>query len=367
MFPFYLVLLPAVLPLMLVIKTWSTASALVKRSQSPAFSMSNYAVTVLAVVLTFFGFEHSLLIRAAMLIAALSLALVLISAITWPFNPFSWFYAVVDWPARFTAAPEKLQGTQFLANPKQSAEKLSDILSGLQASHKNLRGPLGLTSDFMDVLLVLGFTRKFVTSLVHASFLFALGAYGIAFLQPTKSAFTGLVPDTLQESLFSFFFYSFLTLVSGETGILASTQSAQLWLIASKLTSICFLVILVSTFSILSRERARETMDKLQSSKREASGRIEDRVFDVIVAAQAAGAFDPKAREVLLRFEKFANLEPERLRQWQGAMNTESAVAAGGPDSDLEERIASLSESERVRLRTAAARRQTFLPQVLRR
>jgi hypothetical protein len=248
--------------------------------------------------------------------------------------------------------------SKFIASPTEFVAKLHGLLSSLQTSRNSLRQPVGVSFDDVDVFLVVGFARKFLVTVLHAAFLLGLGAYSIARLSVDgPHTFAGLIPVRFSESWFAFASYSFLTLVAGETGILASSEAAQIWVVVAKLTSLSLLVILVATFSILSRDRARQTLSRLEESKLRGVAHLERRMLELILTAQAAGAVDSKAREVLFGMAQLETLPDDDKQQWVGALALERLITSDHPGrgTQLEPRVAKLTEQQRRQLRVMLA------------
>src|SRR5690606_35556837 len=114
---------------------------------------------------------------AVLILAALGVSFVLISLATWVFQPLAWASTALSWTIGFHLRNAKSKefpaATEFTATSGHAHERARQAVKALADAHANIaKASAGLRKTFADTLLVAGFTRKFLVSLVHVGILF---------------------------------------------------------------------------------------------------------------------------------------------------------------------------------------------------
>ena len=320
-FPFYLVLFPIVLPTVALLRAYAGVTWLAKSSQQIGVSASCYGLTALLWLCISYG-PYARTITCLFLFLAAALALYNVFSLSaWVLAPFAWLNRLQEWVVtaqeKQMMAGSKSDLDRFANDPSKNAEQFTAFIKRFKSTHESIRKIGESSPEGVDLLLVLGFSAKLLTAIVEASVLLGMGAFLINTVPGGVQAFLGLPSERFASSWFDYIYYAFQVLLAGPTEVVANSVGGRIWVVLAKLISVAFLVVVVATFTILTRDRARSSAEKLRSHIEQALRRIEQLLLGAVVVAASSGVLASNVLNELPPVETLTALseeDRERLR-----------------------------------------------------
>lgn len=339
-FPLYVLLYPLFAPYLVLRVVFSATAGGIRRSQEILASLFPYALTVAAFSLLIW-LPGELTSLVALALCSLSLVYIFLSLVTWLFRPLSWaamaFDRFLKW-RRSRMEKHLLPSDEELRSGSPEAKnRLKEAVRELLTTHKLLCEFPGLQQRQQDVLLTLGFSRKFFVSVVHASFLFGLIHFSLASaLDPPGARYAGLPVGELQNTWFAYVFFATMNLIGGEPGGHPVTVSAQLAVLGNSLYGIGLFVLLVTTFSMLTREHAGERVKHLVDRVYEMVRTSEHQLLRVAVLASATGSLSDEIVSELEAVKVLKYASEEQRFAFTGAILLHKSMHAYQTVNDFE-------------------------------
>jgi hypothetical protein len=260
-----------------------------RESQTLYGSILPYVLTGVSLALLASA-PHPYRTYTALILLAVDAFALLASLTMWISTPFPWGARAL----RFFVKGYKHQADSqaFIEAQDLAAARaipLPDPSKTLKAL-KDLRDNLGriavFKGMFQDDILLVAFARKYFFSLVHLAVAFGLIHFSIGRLSSgTDVTYTLLSATSLRADLFEHVWFALMTLISGNSGILALTTSARVAVGFNALTGVALLILLITMFSLVSRERARTVLEEITTSFREITHAVERGLAFFLIAA----------------------------------------------------------------------------------
>jgi hypothetical protein len=284
--PLYIILWPIIAALLVLVWGMTTTLTVAKSSQTLLWSLLPLTVTAVS-VWTATSRPTIASIGLVALIATANLVVVLVSVITWVFVPLRWITSLLPWLLRFqhkltvtTALPTVEEvGKDPVAARVRFRTAIHERLSALESTRKSPR----ISEEYQDVLLLVGFARKFLVALVHTALLFALLHWSTAVSEQGAAAYSGLPLTGFRDAWFYYVDFAFMSLVTGQTAIAPVSSIARLVTLINTLWGVGYLVLLVTAFSMLSRDRARAAATSVTAAINQTGLRLETELSDAVV------------------------------------------------------------------------------------
>lgn len=333
LYPFYVLTWPLWLATLVTTNFFTLLSGTLRRSQKFLGSLLPYAVTsVTCVAATLAPYPYW---RALVLIfGSLSLLLVLISLAAWVFEPLSWVSAALSWNVRFNirnAGRTPLPTLdELLGNAPKARENLKIAATAIASAHTNLqKTPAGYEQIFRDALIAAAFARKFLMSLVHVGLLFSLAHFAVNY-QPGAAesvSYSGITNAPFGSTWFEYLYFALMTLITGDVGVEPVATSARVLVLLNAYSGVAFLVLLVTIFSMITRERVRNAVGRALADTNAAITTLERRALEVAFLAVYGRALEPGV-ESELRKISVSTLPSEKASAYRGVLVIQAIVTA---------------------------------------
>jgi hypothetical protein len=248
------------------------------------------------------------------------------------------------------ATISKLPSDEQLAQPepKTRQEFNAGVKSIVSARLNGDRLPS--TPLFADQVVVAAFARKFGVSLLHVAFIFGLIHFALNSMPPNVgNGYSGLPIGTLGANWFDYAYYAFMTLVSGNVRVDALTPSTRLAVAANALTGVLFLAILVTTYSMVTRERAKKTMADLLTQSKNCAGEMERMLLSALIRANSTGILNDELAAEFTKVAEFKGLDPAEGNAYRGIL----ALGKASIQLERDKRVDDLALIQRVRAQPA--------------
>lgn len=266
-FPLYVLFWPITILGLVSRQIWRALRAGVQNVQRPIWSLIPYLSTG-AAILILVVWPAPGIASVVIALALLSLLLIGVSLIVWIFRPLAWASNTLAWfislGLREGSQPRIPSRRELVHASEEVRSQLESGITTLRTWHNVLTKLQIPGPAYQDTMLILGFARKFFVSILHTGFLFGLIHFTLnRFSQPEHPQYQGLPVGDFSSHWFVYFYYGMMNLLTGETGALPLSTGASIFTLFNSLTGMLFLVLLVTTFSMLTRERARQGVERI--------------------------------------------------------------------------------------------------------
>lgn len=326
LFPIYVAIWPMWL-LMLGIGMSSTVlTGSLRQSRQFRGSLVPYGMSAaICLILVYAHRGHPYLYSVAILLAAIDWGFILLSLIAWVFQPLPWLQGLVLFGIRShrkTLDEAALPSVDELKQgDKEIRQKFASTVKRLVSAHDGLDKIPTFTRAFEDAFIIGAFARKFLFSLLHVAFVFALAHFALnATERIAFTAYQGLPAGSVGFALFDYFYFSFMTLISANAGADPVIAGAKIAVALNALTGVIFLVILITTYSMVTRDRARQTVDEVMKKANETGAGIERRLYDGLEIAKTAGGLSETLAEEFAKVTKFKALNASEQESYSEAL-----------------------------------------------
>jgi hypothetical protein len=345
LFPLYVVLWPIWALILMVGGSSSILSGGFKQTQQFFGSLLPYVFTAVTLI-GLASLRTSNWYDAFILIASVDLCLVILSLVAWVFQPLPWIRSLLAWAIKRNLANAALQSEELLI--QSDAKARQSFTSGIKSivSSRLNDDKLPATPLFEDQVIIAAFARKFGFSILHASFIFGLIHFALNNM-PTRMAvaYSGLPLGTLGSHWLDYAYYGLMTLISGNASVDPLTNSARLAVAANAIMGVLFLVILVTTYSMVTRDKAKKTMDELLTQSKSSAGEMERMLLRAMVRANAPGVLDDELAAEFGKIKEFKGLDLREGNAYRGIL----ALGKAAIQLERDKRIDDLALVQRVR------------------
>jgi len=345
--PFYILLWPLILFAYVIIGVISLLTGTAKRTQHLVWSLVPYGITVAAFAVSTTEFVAHWQALTILLCFA-SGSFVILSLITWVFQPLSWvsgalslYFGLTVKNATRTQIPDL---ADLIQGDNKAHENLKAAAKSLLSAHTNLgKAPRNFEQIFQDALIAGAFARKFVVSLIHVGFLFALSHHALNVgTTPPGVAYQGLSAAPFAGTWFDYSYFGLMTLVTGEANAIPISTAARVATLLNAYTGVGFLVILVTTFSMVTRDRARLAVRNMVARASSVDEQIERDIVAAVLIAAISGALTDDLLAEFGRVDKFRALDSSDEAVFRGALLLQKIIRLlehAGRTTDLAEAL----------------------------
>ncbi|HEV2713979.1 MAG TPA: hypothetical protein VGU64_01865, partial [Terriglobales bacterium] len=307
-FPFYVLFWPITVPFLLWSPIGTAFDVAVKKSQNISWVFTSYSLAFLAFLILNSRLNQRLWWVAAVLLGA-SYTLIFLSLITWVFNPLAWVSTVIRWIIQLSAKHATGDAVpsinDFLSQPASSKDKLKKALKQTITIHAAFeKFPAGSTRVFQDAFVALAFARKFIVSLIGLAFVIGMGHYTLQLIA-AGAAFSGLQLGPVRNTWFEYTYSATMNLLTADSGIAPLTRIARVLVLLNVMTGVSLLVFLVTVFSMVTRERARNSVTAIAKMIENGNLALETKIFMAVVMAHACRAWDSEIQGELAKLRQF--------------------------------------------------------------
>lgn len=226
-----------------------------------------YFITFLSILYLYFSSGNTL---AYFLIVALSLNIcfIIFSLLHWIFSPLGWVSQPTRW--LINTANEYVSGMLTEDHSVMGYDldqSYQEQIKNLTRDHKWICKIPNISSSARDWILTAGFIRKYFVSVVHTSTILAIILYIYnTRVYTSQVLFSEDLTSPIQDVFFDYFYFTTMNIITGDTTFHAVSSVSQTFVLVNSLIGVLFLVILITTFSMLTRENAKEIVGNINQS-----------------------------------------------------------------------------------------------------
>jgi hypothetical protein len=319
----YLLTWPLIAGLLLLTPLTSAVNGTVKRAQQIRWSFLPYLLTAGCFLALASRFSSELL-GGILVAAGVNCLLILVSLVTWVFSPLSWVKALLDFTIRTNVSnaikPGSLDSLQGQGVRQRGPKELRDHLKGLVSSLRNLERLPENSPLAQDALIAFAFARKLLVSLLHLAFVFAIGHAAVVRLEGIQSYVNLPEGPPFGDTFVHYFYFALMTIISGNVAVVPKSGLAEAVTLANAVVGITLLVILVTTFSMVTRERARKSVQEVGAALDGAFQVLERELLSASVAAASSKTLDPEVRGELHKVARFRSMDQADMAAYRGIL-----------------------------------------------
>jgi hypothetical protein len=342
-FPIYVVLLPIWVPLLSVSEIWRATRPAGPNVHGFGRSFIPYLTTVFVTLLVIY-YPSAPTGWIVVLGVSINVYFVFLSLATWLFRPLHWPSGALaryyGWQAKRGTKVDLVNIVEQTREGRINSAAVAGKLETLRSIHDQLQIIPDFEDRTLDFFLTVGFGRKFLVSLLHIAFLLGLLHYVIARLLSGAGAYQGLPVDSFALSWFQYFYFAAMTLVTGNTVVSPLSFSAEIVTLGNALCGVGFIVLLVTMFSMVTRDRAREELRKLLRIGEAARYNIEVLIADAVFAANSRALLSTAAVKHLRELKPFTPILADRAHALQQLVLIHNAVEQHESNTRLQEAAA---------------------------
>ena len=294
-------------------------------------SLLPYALTL--AIFIFLRYANSAAAGYATLsLAAVDAVFISVSLTTWILSPFHWGTSFIEVLFDFVES--------HVLNGGDSRD-LKRRISRYRRTHSRT---LNIERDLKklredDVILLFLFIRKFAISGLHMAVVFGFVHYAVgATLCAPGQCYEGLSVATQPDEWFGYFYYATMTLITAEVNATPVSLGARVVTGVNALIGVGFLVILVTAFSMLSREKLSERMGELLTRVRSLTEKVEVKIIDTARQAIQPNSVNGELLDVLSEVEELKHTVEHRKEELEGVIREGRDVARSQHQDDTDER-----------------------------
>jgi hypothetical protein len=302
-----------------------------------------------------------------LVLAVLGVSFVLISLATWVFQPLAWASTALSWTIRFhlrsAESKEFPAAAELPAVSGHARDRARQAVKALADAHANIsKASAGLRKTFDDTILVAGFARKFLVSLVHVGILFGLVHYALNSGDVSPGTrYSGLAHAPFLEAWPGYLYFAMMTLMGGDSGILPIEGSSRLAVLLNALAGVVFLVILITMFSMVSRDRTQSAAGHLRDAAVAALTVLEKRALHFMVMAAGSRSLTDDLTSDFARLHTLEYLTRSEASTYRGILLFHRLARA----VDVADRSADLATVSAIRARLPLSGYAEFHDRVL--